>query len=66
MFNKQNGYEGELSLVANEVKKKKKSYAVQKKKRARLVVIGIRGWKETAIHALSHIVLFYIVKKMLS
>ena len=44
MFNKQNGYEGELSLVANEVKKKKKTYAVQKKKkRARLVVIGIRG-----------------------
>ena len=66
MFNKQNGYEGELSLVANEVKKKKKTYAVQKKKRARLVVIGIRGWKETAIHALSHVVLFYIVKKMLS
>ena len=43
MFNKQNGYEGELSLVANEVKKKKKTYAVQKKKRGRLVVIGIRG-----------------------
>ena len=42
VFNKQNGYEGELSLVANEVKKKK-TYAVQKKKRARLVVIGIRG-----------------------
>ena len=33
MFNKQNGYEGELSLVANEVKKKKKTYAVQKKKK---------------------------------
>ena len=32
VFNKQNGYEGELSLVANEVKKKKKTYAVQKKK----------------------------------
>ena len=65
MFNKQNGYGGELSLAANEVKKKK-TYAVQQKKRARLVVIGIRGWKETAIHALSHIVLFYMVKKMLS
>ena len=36
MFNKQNGYEGELSLVANEVKKKKKTYAVQKKKKGKI------------------------------
>ena len=44
--NKKNAYEGELSLVANQVKKKKKkkSYAVQK-----MVVMGVRGWKETAI-----------------
>ena len=52
MFNKQNGYGGELSLVANEVKKKKKTYAVQKKKRERLVVIGIRGClKSLNIHS---------------
>ena len=39
---KKNAYEGELSLVANQVKKKKKkSYAVQKK--VRLVVMGVRG-----------------------
>ena len=36
MFNKQNGYGGELSLVANEVKKKKKTYAVQKKKKGKI------------------------------
>ena len=38
---KKNAYEGELSLVANQVKRKKKSYAVQKK--VRLVVMGVRG-----------------------
>ena len=41
--NKKNAYEGELSLVANQVKKKKKkkSYAVQKK--VKLFVMGVRG-----------------------
>ena len=40
MFNNKNAYEGELTLVANQVKKKKKkkSYAVQK-----MVVMGVRG-----------------------
>ena len=62
---KKNAYEGELSLVANEVKrKKKKSYAVQKK--VRLVVMGVRGWKETAIYALSHFSLFHMAKTILS
>ena len=37
--NKKNTYEGELSLVANQVKKKNiKSYALQK-----MVVMGVRG-----------------------
>ena len=36
--NKKIAYEGELSLVANQVKKKEKSYAVQK-----IVVMGVRG-----------------------
>ena len=62
---KKNAYEGELSLVANQVKKKKKkSYAVQKK--VRLVVMGVRGWKETAVYALSHISLFHMAKTILS
>ena len=45
MFNNKNAYEGELTLVANQVKKKKKkkkkSYAVKKK--IRLVMMGVRG-----------------------
>ena len=59
--NKKIAYEGELSLVANQVKKKEKSYAVQK-----IVVMGVRGWKETAIYALSHISLFHMAKTILS
>ena len=40
--NKKNAYEGELSLVANQVKKKKKkSYVVQKK--VKLFVMGVRS-----------------------
>ena len=58
-------YEGELSLVANQVKKKKKkSYVVQKK--VKLVVMGVRSWKETTIYALSHISLFHMAKTILS
>ena len=66
MFNNKNAYEGELTLVANQVKKKKKkkSYAVQKK--IRLVMTGVRGWKETAVYALSHISLFHMAKTTLS
>ena len=43
MFHNKNAYEGELTLVANQVKKKKKkkSYAVQKK--VKLVVMGVRS-----------------------
>ena len=43
VFDNKNAYEGELTLVANQVKKKKKkkSYAVQKK--IRLVMMGVRG-----------------------